>query len=45
MMWFLAYHMEMSTVPAREVEALTDDIGDDVTLLEYPDEEELEPAR
>ncbi len=28
MMWFLAYKMEMSTVPAREVEALTDDFGD-----------------
>lgn len=28
MMWFLAYKMEMSTVPTREVEALIDDIGD-----------------
>ncbi len=28
MMWFLAYKMEMSTVPDREVEALVDDIGD-----------------
>jgi len=28
MMWFLAYKMEMSTVPDREVEALTEDIGD-----------------
>jgi hypothetical protein len=28
MMWFLAYKMEMSTVPTREVEALVDDIGD-----------------
>ena len=28
MMWFLAYKMEMSTVPSREVEALVDDIGD-----------------
>jgi len=28
MMWFLAYRMEMSTVPDKEVEALTDDIGD-----------------
>jgi hypothetical protein len=27
-MWFLAYKMEMSTVPDREVEALVDDIGD-----------------
>jgi len=28
MMWFLAYKMEFSTLPSREVEALTDDIGD-----------------
>ena len=28
MMWFLAYKMEMSTVPTTEVQALTDDIGD-----------------
>jgi Na+/proline symporter len=28
MMWFLAYKMEMSTMPAREVEALVEDIGD-----------------
>jgi hypothetical protein len=28
MMWFLAYKMEMSTVPAREVQALYEDIGD-----------------
>ncbi len=28
MMWFLAYKMEMSTMPSREVEALTEDIGD-----------------
>ena len=28
MMWFLAYKMELSTVPAREVEALQEDIGD-----------------
>jgi SSS family solute:Na+ symporter len=28
MMWFLAYKMEMSTMPEREVEALTEDIGD-----------------
>ncbi len=28
MMWFLAYKMEMSTVPGREVEALVEDIGD-----------------
>ena len=28
MMWFLAYKMEMSTMPAKEVAALVDDIGD-----------------
>jgi Na+/proline symporter len=28
MMWFLAYKMEMSTVPSTEVEALQEDIGD-----------------
>ena len=28
MMWFLAYKMEMSTVPETEVEALVEDIGD-----------------
>jgi Na+/proline symporter len=28
MMWMLAYKMEMSTVPEREVEALVEDIGD-----------------
>lgn len=28
MMWFLAYKMEMSTVPEREVQALYEDIGD-----------------
>jgi hypothetical protein len=28
MMWFLAYKMEMSTVPQREVQALVEDIGD-----------------
>jgi Na+/proline symporter len=28
MMWFLAYHMEMSILPNKEVEALVDDIGD-----------------
>ena len=28
MMWFLAVKMEMSTVPRREIEALTEDIGD-----------------
>jgi hypothetical protein len=29
MMWFLAYKMEMSTVPDIEVEALVEDIGDE----------------
>jgi hypothetical protein len=28
MMWFLAYKMEMSLVPKKEVEALVEDIGD-----------------
>ena len=28
MMWFLAYRMEMSTVPTKEIEALLEDIGD-----------------
>ena len=28
MMWFLAYKMELSTVPDKEVEALYEDIGD-----------------
>ncbi len=28
MMWFLAYKLEMSRVPEREVEALVEDIGD-----------------
>ncbi|HMB76067.1 MAG TPA: sodium:solute symporter [Kiloniellaceae bacterium] len=28
MMWFLAYKMEMSTVPDKEVHALVEDIGD-----------------
>ncbi|MBI1205735.1 MAG: sodium:solute symporter family protein [Azospirillum sp.] len=28
MMWFLAYKMEMSTIPHTEVEALIEDIGD-----------------
>ncbi len=34
MMWFLAYKMEMSTIPDKEVEALVEDIGD--TVLERP---------
>lgn len=32
LLWFLAYHMEMATVPKKDVEALIDDIGD--TTLE-----------
>ena len=28
MMWFLAYKMEMSTVPEKQIEALVEDIGD-----------------
>jgi len=28
MMWFLAYYMEMSTIPNKEVEVLVEDIGD-----------------
>jgi Na+/proline symporter len=28
MMWFLAYKMEMSTIPEKEIEALVEDIGD-----------------
>jgi hypothetical protein len=28
MMWFLAYKMEMSTLPTKEIEVLTEDIGD-----------------
>lgn len=34
MMWFLAYKMEMSTVPTTEVQALVEDIGD--TSLKKP---------
>jgi Na+/proline symporter len=34
MMWFLAYYMEMATVPSKDVTALVDDIGD--TSLEKP---------
>ena len=34
MMWFLAYKMEMSTVPDKDVEALVEDIG--ATTLEAP---------
>ena len=28
LLWFLAYHMEMSTVPEKDIEALSDDIAD-----------------
>ncbi len=28
MMWFLAYKMNMSTVPDKEIVALQEDIGD-----------------
>ena len=28
MMWFLAFKMEMSSIPEREIEALVEDIGD-----------------
>lgn len=28
LLWFLAYRLEMATVPAKDVEALVDDIGD-----------------
>ena len=28
LLWFLAYRLEMATLPAKEVEALTEDIGD-----------------
>ena len=34
MMWFLAYKLEMATVPQREVQALIEDIGD--SSLEKP---------
>ncbi len=36
MMWFLAYKMEMSTVPSREVEALHEDIGDIQLAVDKP---------
>ena len=36
MMWFLAYKLEMSTVPKREVEALHEDIGDIELALDKP---------
>jgi len=28
MMWFLAYKMQMSTIPEKEVQVLVEDIGD-----------------
>jgi hypothetical protein len=34
MMWFLAYKMEMSTVPTKEVQALYEDIGDHLEARE-----------
>lgn len=30
LLWFLAYRLEMATLPAKRVEALVDDIGDEV---------------
>ena len=36
MMWFLAYKMEMSTVPAKEIEVLHEDIGDIHLDLDKP---------
>ena len=36
MMWYLAYKMELSTVPSREVEALHEDIGDIQLALDKP---------
>ncbi len=36
MMWFLAYKMELSTVPKKEVEALQEDIGDVQINLDRP---------
>ena len=36
MMWFLAYRMELSTVPEREIEALHEDIGDIHLDLDKP---------
>ena len=34
MMWFLAYKIEMSTIPDKEVKALVDDIGDIINVEE-----------
>jgi hypothetical protein len=36
MMWFLAYKMELSTVPEKEVQALREDIGDVHLDVEKP---------
>ena len=36
MMWFLAYRMELSTIPHKEVEALHEDIGDIQLDLDKP---------
>jgi Na+/proline symporter len=36
MMWFLAYRMELSTVPRREIEVLAEDIGDTRLDVERP---------
>ncbi len=36
MMWFLAYKMELSTVPNKEVEALHEDIGDIQLDIDIP---------
>ena len=35
MMWFLAYKMEMSTLPRKSVSALVDDIGDSAKSINY----------
>ena len=35
MMWFLAYKMEMSTLPRKSVSALVDDIGDSAKSIKY----------
>ncbi|MES9868321.1 MAG: sodium:solute symporter family protein, partial [Sedimenticola sp.] len=36
MMWFLAYKMELSTVPENEIHALHEDIGDVQMDLDRP---------
>ncbi|NVJ91071.1 MAG: sodium:solute symporter family protein [Methylocystaceae bacterium] len=35
LLWFLAYHMEMSTVPEQKIESLSDDIGDTETTYQH----------